>query len=232
MRASKSLTALGCSTLAYAAVMLVLTHCGPTTRPGNGAVFTVHAAQANNGCGISAPSLGAMQTYDLELSVLPGIVKWRIPNAGISATGTHDSRTQEFRLVDDRAVIVRQANARTGVPGCALRRVEVIEGKITGKLPFLDLAAHQGDAMAVDLDVPTAIGDAGVSGLSDGGTSDGGAISQWPGFTAMQTIGWAVIPGGDCTGVLGVGQGQFIALPCQQQYTINSEWLPEREVTP
>jgi hypothetical protein len=172
-----------------------------------------------------------MQTYELELSVLPGVVRWRIPAAGIVASGTHDSRTQQFRLVDDRAIVVRPTNTRTGVVGCALRRVEVIDGKITGTLPFLDIEAHRGDAMAVEQDVFVS---ADAELRADSGvvvTVDGGALTQWPAFTAVQTIGWAVIPGGDCSGALGVGQGQFIALPCQQQYTINPEWLPTREVS-
>lgn len=197
-------------------------------------MFTVRTVQASNACGLSAPSLGMSQTYVLELSVLPGLVKWRIPAAGINATGTHDSRTQQFRLVDDRAIVVRAANTRTGVAGCALRRVEVIDGQIRGNLPYLDLAAHRGNAMAVDLDgmtVPDGFGDAMVRAQDGGSVGDGGADDQWPTFAAMQTVGWAVIPGGDCTGVLGVGQGQFIALPCQQQYAMTSEWMPTREVS-
>ncbi|MBL8683381.1 MAG: hypothetical protein JNK05_29705 [Myxococcales bacterium] len=217
------------------ALLLATAACETGPRTGNGAVFRVRAAMTSNSCGAGAPSAQSSFAFDAEviLSAQQSLT-WRIPAARISAQTTLDVTTGAFRLVDDRVVVVRAADPRRELGVCALRRFDVIEGRIAGQFPALDPLADSGgravdplaDAM-VDADAmrdPVIITDAGVDG--------GARRSGYPGLDELrESVGYAVVPGADCRDIVGVGPSQFIALPCQMNWTMSAEWNPEAAVS-
>jgi hypothetical protein len=215
--------------------LLASAACETGPRVGNGAVFRVRASMTNNSCGAGAPSAQTSLAYDAEV-IINGqqSLSWRVRAAGISAQATVDGATGAFRLVDDRIVAVRNADRRRELGACALRRFDVIEGRVAGTFPPLDPLADSGgravdplvDAM-VDADAmrdPMIVTDAGV---------DGGPRRD--GFPALEelreSVGWAVAAGADCRDLIGVGPSQFVTLPCQMSWSMTAQWNPEARVS-
>jgi hypothetical protein len=206
-----------------ALVLALLGGCGPSTRPGAGAVFSIRGQMVNNSCGLNAPSALPTLAFDVEVRELDGLLRWSVPSAGILATAAIDPRTRSFRFVDDRVLLLRPEDRRSGLAACAVRRLDVIDGRLSGTLPPLDPLQNSLDAgMAVSLDAMTP----GDAALRADGSTDGG--SSWPALeSVVETVGWAVVPGADCRDALGLGAGQFIALPCEQRWTMDARWRPE-----
>jgi hypothetical protein len=201
--------------------------CGPSARQGTGAVFAVRGAMIANSCGTNAPSSAATLAFDLELIAQSNTLKWRIPASGIAASTRFDPATASaFRFVDDRVVTLRPADRRSGVAACVLRRLDVIDGRLSGTLLPLDPLSNPDDAgMSVDLDA-NAPGDASLR--ADGGD----ASSPWPALHDMtETVGWAVVSGADCRDFIGITPGQFVTLPCEQRWTFDARWKPESTVS-
>jgi hypothetical protein len=222
-------TSVFCNVLARVTpfVLALCAGCGPSARSGNGAVFSIRGQMVANSCGLNAPSALPTLSFDVELRERDGLVRWVIPSSGIFATGALDPRTRAFRFVDDRVLVLRPEDRRRGLAACAVRRLDVIDGRLSGTLPALDAAPDaQGQGMAIPLDA-MAPGDASLrdDAGADGGT-DGGA--GWPALEGVvETVGWAVVQGADCRDALGLSAGQFIALPCEQRWTMDARWRPE-----
>lgn len=209
--------------------------CETGPRTGNGAVFRVRGAMTTNSCGAGAPSAQSSLSFDAEIVLSSQhTLSWKIPAARISAQTTVDATTGAFRLVDDRVVVVRAADPRRELAACALRRFDVLEGRIAGEFPPLDPLADSGghavdplvDAM-VDADAmrdPIIVTDSGVDG--------GARRTGFPGLDELrESVGWAVVPNADCRDIIGVGPSQFVTLPCQMSWTMSAEWNPEARVS-
>jgi hypothetical protein len=209
---------------------------------GNGAVFAIRGAMVANSCGANAPSSLPSLSFDAEIVLHQGSLRWAVPAAGIQASTRVDGATGAFRLVDDRVVVLRAEDRRRGIVACAVRRIDVIDGRVAGDFPPIDPAAREGgladgalaDATQLADGAPLSVGDAELradgGAVTDAAVGDGGA----PGAPALEslheTVGWAVIPGADCRDRLGVAEGQFITLPCEQRWNLDARYRPDRAV--
>ncbi len=211
---------------------VVAVGCEPLLpRTGQGAVFSIRGAMVNNSCGVGAPNSAATVAYNVEIRVDRASLRWSIPSAGIQAQTSIDATTQRFRLVDDRAVVLRAANARVGLAACAMRRYDVLEGRVSGVFPALD--PQDGGDGGDPLD--GAMFDASdVIGVDAALRDDAGDVveSGPPALESMrETVGWAVLSGADCRDLVGVGPGQFVTLPCEQTWSLDARYEPSLRVT-
>lgn len=204
-------------------------------RTGQGAVFSVRGAMVSNSCGAGAPSSNATLSYNVEIRLDRTSLRWSIPSAGINAQATVDATTRRFQLVDDRAVVLRAANTRTGLAACAMRRYDVLEGRVRGVFPALD-PQDAGDADAGDpLDAAMFDGGDAMASMGDAALLDdsGDVIESGPPTLEglRETVGWAVLAGADCRDFFGVGPGQFVAMPCEQSWALDARYEPTLRVS-
>ena len=202
-------------------------------RAGQGAVFSIRGAMVSNSCGIGAPSSNATLSYNVEIRLDRSTLRWSIPSANISAQAAVDASTRRFVLVDDRAVVLRAANARTGLAACAMRRFDVLEGRVRGVFPALDPqdGGDAGDPLdGAMFDAGDAMASMGDAALRD---DSGDVIESGPPALEglRETIGWAVLAGADCRDFIGVGPGQFVATPCEQSWALDARYEPTLRVS-
>jgi hypothetical protein len=210
------------------ALSLALSGCELFTAPagGYGAVFSVRGAIASNSCGAGAPSSNTTVAYNVEIRVDSSRLRWSIPSAGVSAQATIDATSQRFTLVDDKVVSVRAANPRVGLGPCALRRFDVLEGRVDGVFPSL----ARSDAGDASDPLDAAMFDASDAFAADGSYLVADADAARTGPPALhnlrETVGWAVVSGADCRDMIGVGPGQFVTLPCEQSWLLDARYEP------
>lgn len=168
---------------------LVLASCNKTQNDsGKIGTFDVVATQADNTCG---PQWSSNQQgrYAVDLLVQTDLFTWR-PIGGDEGTGVYDPATGAFRVQTQSSQVVRESDARTGVVGCTINRVELVQGTI-------DLG--RGDAGVA----PDAVQDVGVS-----------PEVVHMNFDATHTVYFAASAGSDCARLVGVEAGQLLAIPC------------------
>lgn len=193
---------------------LAVASCDSTPPSGNGARFAVVETLGLDQCGHqSVASVQAVTTFNIDLRVDLGLAHWAIPARGGESVGTYDVTTRTFQLTNDQTFTLRAAVPQLGVAACVVRRLDLIVGRISG--PLGPVNPDAGDAGT----------DASAEGGSslDGGTGAGSEGSDASGpatFTATETIQYGPTTGSNCTDVVGVNDGQFTSLPCQQQLTL------------
>lgn len=189
---------------------------------------------SSNRCGVAAPQATPNLDFEVEIVIDQGALRWAVPSARIVATTTLDQQGT-FRLVDDRVVVLRPEDRRRGLSACALRRFDVVDGRAAGRFPPLDPmlgndATLQEAAMSDRL-LDVALFDASLLASSDGGD----AAAQREGSPSLEqlreTVGWALVPGADCSDFIGVGPGQFVSLPCEMSWQMDAQWRPDARVS-
>jgi hypothetical protein len=196
MRAIRWVGALG--------VVSLVAGCDPTPRQGHSGTFDVQATMMTNTCG-SQVSGSSHLSFQAQLAYNnTGASTWTLPQTGASASGTWTAAPPSFRVTLDQYSMLRQGDARYQLAPCEIHRFDVIDGNVTGVLP----------------DVNATMLDAGANMVMDGASMlvpDAGPTT----FAATETIEYGVVDGADCHDFLGVGQGQFLTLPCEITYAMN-----------
>lgn len=192
--------------------MLCLLGCD-LTKDNSGSIgtFDVAAAVQSNTCGpqVAPESAGS---YAVEILLRGDLIRWR-PVGGSEAAGSYDAMTGAFRVQLERDIVVQAADVRRSIVGCTVHQVELVQGVLD--VASLDAGTDASADVAMDASV-----DAGDAGL-DGGALDGRATeTPRPRFTGASSVYYGAVPGGDCAGVIGVGQGQLLALPCSYSYQL------------
>lgn len=202
----------------------MMSACERKVRVGQGAVFQVAGVMQSNACGALAPSSARTLDYRVAIEVDRNALTWKIPSSAIEARGAHDATRSSFQLLDDRTLLLRQADRRLQIAACVVRRIDLIEGTLRGRLLPLETPANDGGGAIDDSAVMSDASDGSeASDASDAGASDASASGP-PAFTASETVGWAVVPGADCRDLIGVGSGQFIQLPCEQRWSLEGSF--------
>jgi hypothetical protein len=173
--------------------------------------FEVHALMMTNTCGPQAVSIPAALQYQARLGYNRGVASWELPQSRISATGSWTDVPPSFRFTNDTYRTVREAVPVYGLAACVMHRFDVIEGTLSGSLH--DLAA---EAAALDANPMDGL-DATEQLVPDDAGTDAGPAS----IAATETIAYGPSAGSDCRDAIGVGQGQFLTLPCQITYAMN-----------
>jgi hypothetical protein len=172
---------------------LALNACDDGTEGEPLGVFVVQATRTANTCG--AQMSGKLQSarFNVSLALQSGVLRWT-PEGAVAASGSYDVYQRTFRIAVENSTQAIAANRRLDIPGCVLRRVDVIEG-------VLDVRG----------------GDAGTAQDAGGGVDAGAAVVG--SFRGHETIAYGT-ESGDCSALIGVGQGQALALPCQVGYDL------------
>ena len=158
-------------------------------------LYSVLATRTQNTCG--AQMSGKLQSarFNVVLSLQQGVLRWT-PTGATTASGSFNVFDGTFRIAIEASTQMIAANRQRQIPGCVLRRVDLIEG------------------------VVRASADAGASTSVDASTNaDAGTVVT--GFQAQETIAYGT-ESGDCTSLIGVGEGQSLALPCVVGYQMDA----------
>jgi hypothetical protein len=195
--------------------MLCLLGC-ELTKDNSGSIgtFDVTAAVQANTCGpqVAPESAGS---YAVEILLRGDLIRWR-PVGGTEAPGSYDARTGAFRVQLERDIVVQAADVRRNIVGCTVHQVDLVQGVLD--VASLDAGADASADVAMDAAVDA--GDAGDARV-DGGALDGRASEgPRPSFTGVSSVYYGAVAGGDCAGLIGVGQGQLLALPCSYSYQL------------
>jgi hypothetical protein len=167
-------------------------------------------------CGPQAVPVLRSVVFHARIAVRGDEATWTVDESGASAVGGYVAATNGFRFGQDAQEVRRAYDRVTGRPACVLRRLDVIDGQLSGSLA---IAADAGaDGANERGDDGGAGGDAGA--VSDAAT-DGGAAA--PSFTAVETVVYGGLAGTDCSDQVGAGDGQFLTLPCQQVFSLRGE---------
>ncbi len=188
------------------ACALLCSSCDGGTQVGLGR-FRIVAARGSNTCGAQSGLFNASATFDVELKVGNGTLRWT-PSSGESATGSWSASLRAFRIVLEQDQVVIPADRRTQFVGCTVRRTDIIEGTLS----FDDADA------AVTADAST--------------QSDAGSTPVARALSATETIVYGSVEGADCRALVGAGEGQVNAMPCNATYQLSGVRTGDVSATP
>lgn len=157
-------------------------------------LYSVLATRTTNTCGAQLSGKLPSARFNVALSLQRGVLRWT-PQGTEGATGSFDVYQGTFRIAVEASTLRIAPDRRREIVGCVLRRVDLIEGSVT-------MSADGG------------VGSNDASSNIDAGTVIGG-------FRAQETIAYGT-ESGDCTPLIGVGEGQAFALPCQVGYQLEA----------
>lgn len=179
--------------LLFACALLVCS-CDGGAQVGLGR-FRVVAARGSDSCGAQSGLFNASSTFDVELKVSNGTIRWT-PSSGASATGSWNASLRAFRIVLEQDQVVIPADRRTQFVGCVVRRTDIVEGTVD---------FGESDA-GLTTETP-AQADAAVTPVARS-------------LSASETIAFGAVEGSDCRALIGAGEGQVNAMPCTATYQL------------
>lgn len=171
--------------------------CNEPTEAQRLGVYAVQATRTSDTCGSQLAGKVPSARFNVALSLRQGVIQWGLEGADTTA-GTFDVYQGTFRVAADSSSLRIAPDRRRDIVGCVLRRADVIEGVVSA-----------------------AAGDAGP-GLDAGGAANGDAGTVFSAFHATESIAYGT-ESGDCSALVGVGEGQALALPCLVTYRLDAE---------
>lgn len=191
--------------LVFACALLCFS-CDGGTQVGLGR-FRIIAARGANSCGPQSGLFNASATFDVELKVGNGTLRWT-PSSGETATGSWSASLHAFRVVLEQDAVAIPPDRRTQFVGCTIRRTDIIEGTIS-------------------------FDDADASVTADASAQvDAGTTPVARSLTATETIVYGAVDGTDCRSLIGAGDGQLNAMPCNVTYALSGVRTGDVSATP
>jgi len=179
--------------------LLVAAGCDLFGNPGDlVGEMSVQATLEENSCGSATGSIPGTQTSDVKLYERSGLLTWSGSLGSFQAEIDEDGN---FVAQSSGSQLLRaeEPDGEGGIrAACMVDAVEEIRGKLTRR-------------------VPETGGDATDGGTTDGADDpDAGEVPHSPAsVTATDTLQVAPSAGADCRDFIGLGTGQFQALPCR-----------------
>jgi len=184
-----------------AVVLPLLAACAPQYPGEPVGSFDVTGRLEVNECGGSAVPARDPLSFAVELRERGPEAFWRRAGFPVVSGTARDDGSYRFRTVALIAVLAADPDPDFGHAGCNLVQTEVVDVVLEG--------------------VPT---DAGAGAEPDAGPGkdapDAGAQEQDMQLAGTSTIDLAPEPGSDCTPLMAVAGGPFLALPCGIDYTL------------
>lgn len=190
----------------------------PVVPPMTPVRFDVVETLVENTCGPQSVQVQPVVRYQVDLNVDQTRSRWRVVGTNADAAGSYDERTRAFEFASDSSQQLRAANQRYGIAACVMRRLDVIDGTLSGELPHGDAGLDEAGTDVV-AGIDAAIDDAGEPG--DAAVDGGDAGPSVPAaFAATETIVYGPVSGADCRDFVGANDGQYLTLPCEQRYQV------------
>lgn len=93
-------------------------------------VYSVVATRTQDTCGSQMSGKVQRAQFNVVLSLRQGVLQWK-PEGAIAASGSYDVFQGTFRIAVEASNQMIAPDRRRQIPGCILRRVDVIEGTVS-----------------------------------------------------------------------------------------------------
>ncbi len=93
-------------------------------------VYSVVATRTTDTCGSQMSGKVQRAQFNVVLSLRQGALQWK-PEGAIAASGSYDVFQGTFRIALEASTQMIAPDRRRQIPGCILRRADVIEGAVS-----------------------------------------------------------------------------------------------------